>query len=178
MTTLKMGGNTPTTTESPTPGPADQNELDPKTPLEANDSSDADTASTMVDTVEGKKLRTFADVAAGLPNDDPEAIPGLDSNAVSYFYRHRTVRDFRYGKWHFRDFMLTIRSEEENQKFLDDFIDMPLEERTQIVEYHPDMAAKVESEVGAVRANPQVHRGPAGTSQFKDPKLLSQAKPN
>lgn len=122
---------------------------------------------------EEKKLRSFADVQQTLVTDDVDLESLVDENAVAYYYRHRTTRDFRFGKWHFRDFMMTIRSEEENQRWIDDYVDMPSDEQTQIYEYHPEAAARVETPVGAATV-----RGPLGTTHIKDPKILSQAKPN
>lgn len=121
-----------------------------------------------------KPIRSFADVQATLA-------PTLGAEdavepTVVYFYMHRTVRDYRFGDFHFRDFLLTLRSEEENQDFIDAYLEMSEDERTQIIEYHPDVAAKVYTPVGQSGAATAVARGPAATSQFKDPKLLTPAK--
>lgn len=122
--------------------------------------------------------RTFKDVEV-TPITIEEKIFAEES---VYTYKHNRTRDFRCGpfgfEFHFKDYILTINSESENQRWLDVYETLPIDERFQIVEYHPELLAQVERPVGTAGQayGQKILRGAVPTSQMNDPRAINRPK--
>lgn len=115
---------------------------------------------------ESKTTRSFSDVQVNEENFMDYLVQ--TGRNVTHYYRHKRTRSFHIGEFSFEDFILTIRSEGENQRWIDTYMDLPLEERTQIVEYHPELVAQIERPVGS-----NVVRGAVASSLIPDQKVIS-----
>lgn len=98
--------------------------------------------------------------------EDNYGLSTLTSEPIAYF-KHKLIREFQIGPFHFVNSILAIRSEEELAAFRALITDrnVPESERAGIVEYHPELLAKVEQPLTATR-------GAQSTETILDPKRI------
>ena len=117
--------------------------------------------------------RLDPNVTVNTANPDPwpegevpieEEVDQLDQKA--YTYRHKTIRNYRVHKFFFENHLMTIFGEEERDEFIALWKKLPIEEKNQIVEYHPEKVAQLESAVDAPRT--RVVTGVAGSGLYPE----------
>ena len=175
---------TPETTEtvvektSTDTGTADQPNPTILATIDGNDMHDGSDIAEKI--AENPVKRTFGDVAVTVNSIEEDIF--LSDEYVSYTYKHNRTRDFRCGvfgaEFHFKDYILTINTESENQRWLDTYQSLPIDERLQIVEYHPELIQQIERPVGTAGQayGQRILRGAVPTSQMNDPRAVNRPK--
>lgn len=108
------------------------------------------------------KLRTmFPDLAI----DGEDEVDSAPKTPIAAF-RHKTVRLFQVGPHTFYDHVLYIYSDEELESFANLFKTLSGVDKTNIVAYDWEAAARIESDAG------QAIRGMLTTRGIKDPKTV------
>lgn len=116
-------------------------------------------------TEDSQTIRSFADVQV---TEDNFFEKFSEEKGTPFYYLHKRTRSFHIGKFSFEEFVLTVYGERENQEWINTYVQLPLEERTQIVEYHPELVSQIERPVGS-----NVIRGAVSTSQIPDQKVVN-----
>lgn len=105
----------------------------------------------------------------------PEDNYGFSTSAADpiAYYKHKLIREYQIGPFRFENSILAIRSEEELAAFkaLITHRNVPDSERAGIVEYHPELLARVERPLTA-------SRGAQGTDSILDTKRQAGAPIN
>lgn len=114
-----------------------------------------------------RPARTFADVAVTGENY-LEKMAEEEASVTIYTYLHKRTRSFHVGEFSFEEYILRVRGDKLNQKWIDTYLELPIEERSQIVEYHPELISQIERPVGSA-----VVRGAVATSQIPDKKVVT-----
>jgi len=98
--------------------------------------------------------------------EDEMPVEELDREPVAA-YKHRRISRFKVGRHVFKDGLLYLYTEEDNDDFLQLYKGLDSTDKTQIVKYDWRKAASVESPVDAQRAI----RGALSARSIKDPKV-------
>lgn len=79
-------------------------------------------------------------------------------------FKHKSVRQFKFGQWHFKDHLLVIQDPADHERFLEEIQTLPARDRNQIVEINERAVRELERPVS------RSVRGAQQTTDINNPK--------